>query len=99
MLSSSRRRRHACSLYKINLTNCKLPLENLQQNGNELNYTFTKSQTNMLLIKFGFTFKAERSYDDDNDSFDYSPNNDNSSQPSRGKSNELKRNPQPKVGY
>ena len=76
-----------------------LPLKNIEQNGNELNYTFTKSQTNMLLIKFGFTFKAERSDDDDyNDNHNYSPNNNNS-QPSRGKSNEIRKNPKSNVGY
>lgn len=80
-----------------------LPLKNIEQNGNELNYNYTRANTNMLLIKLGFTFKAE-SGDTDNDSNrHYEDNTDtqyeSTPKRSRGKSNQLKKNPQPKVGY
>ncbi|MGZ5243892.1 MAG: hypothetical protein ACXWDO_13190 [Bacteroidia bacterium] len=75
-----------------------LPDKNIVQDGNELNYTFTRSRTDMLLLKFGFTFKAERS--ETNNSYDYTPDHKkNTPSRPRGKSNELKKNPTPKVGY
>ncbi len=76
-----------------------LPLKNIERNGNELTYNFTKSHTDMLLIKLGFTFKAEPNSDHSSESnYNSSPNTDTRSRP-RGKSNEIRKNPQPNVGH